>query len=240
MKINQRTSFSIGGLFLIAAVASIAALVLYTPILNDPEYIVSDRDRFPIALGAVLEVITAFAVMGTAIGFFPILKQLNERMALATVCFRLAEAIVIIVGILCLLTIITLNQVYRTDAAPSFAQYIVLGKLLVGFHNWTFLYGPNVLLGPSTWMTAYLLHRAQLVPRTITVLGMVGGPAIFLCGVFVTLGWWEQISTAGMIFALPVFLYEMSLAVWLCVRGLRQHNTGSGPVNNMYLLAEES
>lgn len=239
MKIKDQNAFIIGSLFLVAAVASIAGLVLYTPILNEPDYIINGSHHAQISLGAILEVITAFAVIGTAIGFYPILKPLNERMALAAVCFRLAEAIVIIVGILCLLTILTLTRDYASDLAPNSTQYLLLGKLLVGFHNWTFLYGPNVLLGPSTWMTAYLLRRAKLVPNAITLLGLIGGPAITMCGLFVTLGWWAQISTMGTVFAIPVFLYEMSLAVWLCTKGFTRAVPDKLPVQNLFKLAAQ-
>jgi hypothetical protein len=237
MQTNRKTAVVAGLLFLTAAIASIAGLLLYGPILNDAEYIINGSHNSQISWGAVLEIITAFAVIGTAITLYPVLRIHNERLALATVAFRLAEAIVIIIGILCLLSIVTLNMEVDKELNSTHSSYLVAGKLLVAFHNWTFLYGPNVLLGPSTLMTAYVLHKANLVPRTVSTLGLIGGPMIFLCGVLVTLGVFDQISVWGTAFAIPVFAYEMSLAVWLLFKGFRQTEVLAAPVSNLYKLA---
>jgi Domain of unknown function (DUF4386) len=165
-------------------------------------------------------------------------------MALAAVAFRVVEATVIIIGILCLLTIVTLNVQFRGEANADQQTYVVIGKLLVAFHNWTFLYGPNILLGPSTLMTAYILNKSNLVPKSVSVLGMIGGPAIFACGILVTLGLFEQLSVWGILLALPVFSYEMLLAAYLIIKGFK--NTGvrvepmqRAPLHNLFKLAEE-
>jgi hypothetical protein len=238
MHTTRNTAIIVGGLFLTAAIASIAGLLLYGPILNDTSYVISSSDHSRVSLGAILEIITAFAIIGTSVMFYPVLKKYNERMALAAVCFRTAEAIVIIIGILCLLTIVTLNMQLGKETNPDSATYILMGKLMVSFHNWTFLYGPNVLLGPSTLVTAYVLYISKLVPRFIAVLGLIGGPMIFSCGLFVTLGWFEQISPPGTLMALPVFAYEMSLAVWLITKGFNDTDSvASVPVQNLYRLS---
>ncbi|HYG01882.1 MAG TPA: DUF4386 domain-containing protein [Chryseosolibacter sp.] len=237
MHTNKNIAIIIGVLFLIAAIASIAGLLLYGPVLNNPEYILNGSQNSRISWGAVLEIITAFAVMGTAIALYPVLKNYNERLALAAVGFRLAEGVVIIIGILCLLTIVTLNQDAGKALDSNLPAYLIAGKLLVTFHNWTFLYGPNVLLGPSTLMTAYVLYKTKLVPRAVSTLGLIGGPLIFLCGVLVTLGLFNQISIWGTLLAIPVFAYEMSLAIWLVSKGFIQPKAVSMPVNNLYKLA---
>jgi hypothetical protein len=237
---NRNIAVLVGVLFLIAAIASIAGLLLYGPVVNNAEYILSGSHNSRISWGAVMEIITAFAIIGTSITLYPILKNYNDSLALATVSFRVAEAIVIIIGIICLLTIVTLNLEVDKELNANLPAYLIAGKLLVTFHNWTFLYGPNVLLGPSTLMTAYLLYKTNLVPRFISTLGLVGGPMIFLCGILVTLRLFEQISLWGVLFAIPVFAYEMSLAVWLISKGFIQTKPLATPVNNLYKLAAGS
>ena len=71
-------------------------------------------------------------------------------------------------------------------------------------------------------MTGYLLYKATLVPRFISILGMVGGPVIFTCGVLVMFGMFTQTSLWGGLLALPVFVYEMSLAIRLLSRGFNK------------------
>jgi hypothetical protein len=240
MTTNRNIAVTAGILFLIAAIASIAGLLLYGPVLNNTDYILNGAHNALISWGAVLEIITAFAVLGTSLTLYPVLKKYNERLALATVTFRLAEAVVIIIGIVCLLSIVTLNLDPDKEVDSNLPAYLIAGKLLVTFHNWTFLYGPNVLLGPSTLITAYILYKTNLVPRFVSSLGLIGGPMIFLCGVLVTLGLFKQISLWGTLLAVPVFAYEMSLAMWLLFKGFIQTKPVSAQVHNLYKLAEGS
>ncbi|MEP7323419.1 MAG: DUF4386 domain-containing protein [Saprospiraceae bacterium] len=220
MKSTRNSAILTGVLFIIAAVASIIGLLLYQPILHDPGYIIKGTGaEIQVLWGAFFEIITAFAVIGTPIALFPILKKYNESMALSCIAFRLLEATIIIIGIISLLTIVTLNHEFSNELNPNNSSYLVTGKLLVAIHDWTFLFGPNLILGPSTLMTGYLLYTSKLVPRSIAVLGLIGGPMIFTCAILVLFGAFPQISFWGGLFAIPVFLYEMSLAIWLLVKG---------------------
>ena len=68
-------------------------------------------------------------------------------------------------------------------------------------------------------MTGYLLYKSQLVPRSVSILGIIGGSLISVCALLVTFGAFNQLSFWGMLLAVPVFIYEMSLAVWLLIKG---------------------
>ena len=220
MNANRTIATSAGILFIIAAVASIIGVTLYTPILNNPNYIIdTDIDHTQIKWGAFFEIITVLAVIGTSITLYPVLRKYNETMAIGTVCFRLLEATLITIGILCLLSIVTINQGFAKGLASDTSSLLIAGKLLLVVHDWTFLFGPNFLLGPSTLITSYILFKMKLVPRFISVLGLLGGPLIFICAVLVLFGFFLQISVWGALFAIPVFCYEMSLAIWLIVKG---------------------
>lgn len=220
MKTNRTSANLAGVLFIIAAVAAIIGALLYNPILKDPAYIIKTiPHETQVLWGAFFEIITALAVIGTPLALYPVLKKYNERMALASVGFRLLEAGMIIIGILSLLTIVTLNHEFSKEINPDTTTYLIAGKSLLALHDWTFLFGPNLLLGPSTLMTAYLLYTSRLVPRFISILGLAGGPLIFSCGILVLFGAFPQVSAWGALLAIPVFLYEMSLAIWLLVKG---------------------
>ena len=82
-------------------------------------------------------------------------------------------------------------------------------------------------------MMSFVLYRSRLVPRFVSVLGLVGGPLILGSGVLVLFGVYEQISGWGTLLALPVFCYEMTLAGWLIAKGfspaaLASLSAGSG------------
>jgi hypothetical protein len=164
----------VGVLFLLAAVAAIIGLVLYQPILNDPDYIIKGSvNNTRVIWGAFFELILSFSVIGISIMMYPILKMKNENIAIGYVCFRLLEGTIIIIGIISLLSIVTLNQDFLKVPNQNIASFLIAGKLLVAVHNWTFLFGPNFAIGPSTLMMSYFLYKSKLVPRYISILGLV-------------------------------------------------------------------
>jgi hypothetical protein len=220
MSTDRKAAIVVGVLFIVAAVVSVVALGLYGPILNDPDFVIkgSGNDN-QVLLGALLELIVACAVAGTSITLFPFLKRHNESIALGYVCFRLTEAILIVIGVISLVALVTLRQEYAGATAANLSSLQTSAKLLVAVHNWTFLLGPDFMLGINTTMCSYLLFRTKLVPRPISSLGMIGAALIFTAAIFEMFGVFPQISTWGAILAIPVACYEMSLAVWSIAKG---------------------
>jgi len=217
---TRRIAVVAGVFFIVAAVAAIVGLALEGPVLNDPRYIVAGSGGDTrVILGAFFEVILAISVIGTSVTLFPIVKRQSEGIALGYVAGRIVEAVVIVVGIISILSVVRLRQGFAGATSADAASLVAVGKSLVAIHDWTFLFGPNLALGPNTLMLAYLMYRARLVPRVIAVLGLTGGPLIFASGTAVMFGLYQQISVWGSMGALPVFAWEMSLAVWLIVKG---------------------
>src|SRR5437867_1289308 len=140
----------------------------------------------------------------------------TRKSALVAGVFFIVAAAAAIVG---LLSVVTLRQAFAGEPGAGGASLVVAGRALVAMHDWTFLFGPNLALGVNTSLLAYLMFRSGLVPRVIAVLGLVGGPLIFASGTAVLFGLYGQTSAWGAVTALPVFAWEMSLAVWMIVKG---------------------
>lgn len=207
--------------FIVAAVTAIVGFALEGPVLNDARYIVGRGDDARVIWGGFFELITALSVIGTSVTLFPVVRKQNEGIALGYVAGRVVEGVAIIVGIMSLLTVVKLRQEFIGATGADVATLVTVGKSLVALHDWTFLFGPNLALGPNTLMLAYLMFTSRLVPRPIAILGLVGGPLIFLSGTAVLFGLYGQWSAWGSIAAISVFAWEMSLAVWLIVKGFR-------------------
>ncbi|MCP8970899.1 DUF4386 domain-containing protein [Ectobacillus ponti] len=212
---------TVGILFILAAVTAIAGLALYQPILG-PDYLVEgSRHAGQVVLGAVMELILVASAIGTATTMFPFLRKYNETIALWHVCFRFLEAVLIIVGVISVLSLLTLSRELAAAAAPAPASFQASGTLLKAMHDWTFLLGPNFMLGLNTMMYSYIFYKSKLLPRFIPILGMTGAVLVFLCALLVMFGVIQQLSVWGAILALPVAANEMILAVWLLVKGFR-------------------
>jgi hypothetical protein len=219
---SRRTAFIAGLLFIITFVVSIpAALVLYTPVLDHTDYILGAGADDRIAFGALLEMILIVANIGTAVVLFPILKRQNETLSFGYVAARIMESVFIAVGLLSLMTIVTLRQDLAgtgTDAASLDA----LGRSLVAIHDWTFLLGPGWIVGLGNGLIlGYLMYKTELVPRGMAWLGLIGGPLIIISGTAVLFGAIEPGSSAQVIATIPEFFWELSLGIYLMVKGFR-------------------
>jgi hypothetical protein len=130
---------------------------------------------------------------------------------------RLLEAVAIVVGIVSVLAIVSLRQAGAGTADA--ASLVPVNEALVAIHDWAFLIGPGWFLGTNSLLLAYLMYRSGLVPRTIAILGMVGGTLIVVSSTAVLFGAYEQVGTIGLLVALPVFAWEVSFALWLIIKG---------------------
>jgi hypothetical protein len=214
----------IGVLFLLAAVTAVIGLTLYDPILNGPDYLRNGSEHAnQVVLGALMELMLVVSAVGTATTMFPLLRQYNETIALWHVCFRFLEAIVITVGVISVLSLLTLSQEFVAAGAPEPSSYHSSGIILQAIHDWTFMLGPLFMLGINTVMYSYIFYKTRLVPRFISILGLTGGASVFVCSLFVMFGVFQQISFWGAILAVPVAANEMILAVWLFVKGFNEN-----------------
>jgi hypothetical protein len=217
----RKTAFVAGLLYLITYLA-IPTIALYGPVLSDPAFIVSSGSDTGVLWGAVLELIVALAIVGTGVALFPVLRRENEGIALGFVTSRLFEAGVITVGIISLLSIVTLKQEVGATAGADAGSLVTIGRSLVATHDWTFLVGQTLLPGINALLLGSLFYRSALVPRVIPLLGLIGGPLLIVSAIAQVLGVNEQYSAFSAIAVLPIFLWELLLGLWLVFKGFRK------------------
>jgi hypothetical protein len=215
----QQIARVFGVLYLITFATSIPALFFfYAPVLEDPRYIVGAGADNSVAFGALLELILIIANIGTAVVLYPILRRQNEILILGYVTARVVECVFIAVGLLSLLTIVTLRQ--EAAAGADAASLLTAGESLVALHDWTFLLGPGFMVGVGNGLIlGYLMYTSALVPRGMAVLGLISGPLIIATGVGVMFGVIEAGGVVQLIATIPEFLWELSLGIWPIVRG---------------------
>ncbi len=222
MNSARKVALVTGVLFIITIIASIPAqFILYAPVLNNADYIVSGADS-RVQWGALLEMITALACIGTAVVLFPIVKRQDEAVALGYVAVRVFEAGIIVVGIASVLSAVTLRQDLAGAGGADPASLLTAGKSLVAFHDATFLLGPGILAGLGNGaLLGYLMYTSGLVPRHMALLGLVGGPLVSASGIAMLLGLYEPVSVWAAIATVPEFFWELLLGIWLIVKGFK-------------------
>ena len=220
---TTRTARLAGVLFIITFLTSIpAALFLYNPVLDDPNYIVGAGADGGVTLGAFLEVLLIVANVGTAVVLFPILKRQSEKLALGYVAARLVESTFIAIGIVSLLAVVTLRQDVAGAAGADSGSLVTAGQSLVAVHDWTFLLGPGWVVGVGNGLIlGWLMYRSGLVPRGLAMLGLVAGPVLIASGTAVLFNVIEPGSAAQLIATAPEFVWELSLGIYLMVKGFK-------------------
>src|SRR6476661_6562027 len=151
----------IAGLWFIGTfVFSIPAVLLYDPVLNDTDYIFGGGLDARISLGALFEILLAICNIATAVVFFPVLKRVNESVALGYVASRTIESAMILTGVISLMSVITLRDDF---AGAGDTSLTLAGHTLVALHDWTFLLGSQMCSGLGNGLLlGYLMYRSAL------------------------------------------------------------------------------
>jgi hypothetical protein len=218
---DQRTARIAGLWFIATFVFSIPALLLYDPVLNDADYILGNGLDARISLGAFLEILVVIANIATAVVLFPVLRRTSESVALGYVALRTVESTLIAMGLISLMSVVTLRDDLAAVAGDT-ASLGVAGHTLVAVHDWTFLLGPQFCAGFGTGvLLGYLMYKSELVPRPMAMLGLVGGPLAFIGGVFVLFGAFDQPSGPLFAFTAVEIAWELSLGLYLTFKGFR-------------------
>jgi Domain of unknown function (DUF4386) len=223
----RKTALAGGALYVLTFLASIPAVFLLRPVLNDPTYIVSSGADTRVTLGAFLDLVTALTGIGTAVALFPVVRRQSEALALGFVTTRMFEAAVIIIGVVSLLAVVTLRQPGASGAEAT--SLVTTGQSLVAVRDWTFLLGPNVMAGLNALLLGTLMYKSGLVPRVIPLIGLVGAP-LLLAVTFATMFGLTEHGSAWWVVAAPIFVWELSLGVYLVVKGFRPSPITSGMV----------
>jgi hypothetical protein len=219
----RRTALVVGVLFVITYITSIAAkFAFYPPLFAEAEYVLGPGADTRVLWGAFNEVILILANIGAAVALFPVLKRQHEGLALGYVTARVMESVFIAVGVLSVLTIVTLRQDLGGAEGADAAALSAVGHAFVALQEWTFQLGPGFVVGVGNGLIlGYLMYRSGLVPRGMAWLGLVGGPLICLSGAAVILGIIEAGSAWQLVATVPEFVWELSLGIYLIVKGFK-------------------
>lgn len=216
----------VGVLFIVATAAPILTApfigflgggVIGEPV---PEYLARvSENELQVFVGMLIELIWVLAVVGIPVVIFPILKRHNRALALGFYSLRFVEAISTVVGSVILLTLLALSQEFVRAGVTDASHYQTLGSLLLAAREGAFMIGSGLVWSLSALVLNYVLYRAELVPRWISVWGLLGGALSFATYLL------QFFGTSPAILFLPIALQEMVFAVWLIVKGFNTSAT---------------
>ena len=216
----SRKTALVAGVFYLMTMVSIPTLALYGPVKSKDFIIGSGADTGAL-WGCFLEVVVALAGIGTAVTLYPVVKRQNEAMALGFVVSRTLEAAMIFTGVASILSLVTLHQDLGTATGADTATLVTVGASHVATYNWAFTLGGSLMPGINAILLGTLMYRSGLVPRVLPVIGLIGVPLHITAVVLTMFGVIDRVGSVALIAALPIFVWELSLGIYLVVKGFR-------------------
>lgn len=209
----RKTALIAGTLYLLTFV-SIPTIAIYSSI-HGASYIAGAGSGKTVITGGILEIIVALAGIGTAIVLYPVLKRQNESLALGLVACRVLEAGTMFVGVAFISSAVNSGQV---DAATA---GVPARPLLVALYDRIFLLGQSFMPALNDLLLGVLLYQSRLVPKAISLTGIIGAFPLVAGYLAVLFGFIGQHDPLAGLCALLVALFEFSLGTYLVVKGFK-------------------
>ena len=213
MRSTRKYSLAAGVFYLLTFV-SIPTLAMYRSV-KEARYVVGPGPDTPVIGGVLLEMIVALAGIGTAVALYPVVKRHGGARAIGFVASRTLEAATIYVGIVSLMSIVTLRRSGAGTAALATAQ---------GFaaqYQWTFFFAQSFIPAINGVLLGSLLYQSRLVPRWLPVLGFIGAVSLVAAWFATLTRVIQAVSPVAALAALPIATWEFSLGVYLTIWGFK-------------------
>ena len=203
---RRMIAVAVGILFFIQMITAVIGTSLIQAFVD------GDTATTPLTIGVLLMVCSGLAVVAIGLLMYPVLKGVNQQLAIWYPILRIVE-----------FTVSTVCGVYLLTQLQVVPNYML----------WVYI--PTGLGG---LVLTYLLYVSRLVPRPIAVVGLVGYLLLTL-GVFLDLlGVLDMSSGLGQMVLVPGALFEVVLMpVWLIAKGF---NTASLEAQELSPYASEA
>jgi Domain of unknown function (DUF4386) len=226
---SRKTAIVVGVLYIIGTVAGILSVVVSTPILEGPDFLLkvsANENQFVMA--ALFVLLMGLALAMVPVTMFSILKVHNQALALGYVVFRGAlETMIYIAQVITWLFLLILGREYVAAGAPVASYFQTLGSLLKeGNDSIAPILGIVFSLGAL--MLYYVFYQSKLIPRWISGWGFIAIALHLATSFLIVFGLQSAFSTINLVMNFPIFLQEMVMAVWLIVKGFSPSAIASG------------
>lgn len=145
----------------------------------------------------------------------PMLKPFNRVLSYGYLSAGIAATVTLIIGAIFLLMFVPLSSMYAGSDIAEQQHYETLGTLLIKGNFYAYQIG-MAIWGFGGLMFCYMLYVSKLVPRLFAVWGLLGY-LVFIAGTVIELYGYPY----GVELALPGGLFEISLSIYLMVKGFR-------------------
>lgn len=224
---RSRMTYSrvIGALFLLGFLAYGGGFGLVTSFTGTPDFLSTVfANQTIFIIGGLLMLVNTVVDVAKGVLFFPILEKHGKRTAVAYLAAMIVEVVILTVGVLALLMIVPIAQQAANagQASTGSAGWAnALGSLAVQSNAMAYNIGEIALAAGCVFLCT-LLFRTRLVPRWLSVSGLIGYPLLIAGCIAEIFG-----VHIGMLLTIPGMLFELALPAWLIIKGFQPEAYGA-------------
>ncbi|RCX15658.1 uncharacterized protein DUF4386 [Fontibacillus phaseoli] len=212
----------VGALFLLSTCSFLIGSGMLDPILHRNDLLVSvDSDRMSVFAGLFLELVNAIAVVGIAMLLQPTLKKYHDAFAFGYFASRVMESVLLMISLIGPLILLALSKQSVSAGTTGDSYLQTLGNLAVEAHYLLFDIA-MLVLSLGSLLFCYILYRSRLVPRWLSIIGLIGYTGLLASSSLSVAG-----LDAGEVLYIPGAIFELVLPVWLMVKGFNPHAQAS-------------
>lgn len=219
---DRRSAILTGVFYIIGTVSGMVALgAVLGPVLGATDQLRAyGTMETRVLVASLLELLMGVSLVAMAVAVYPVIKRFSPGAAIAYIVARSLEAVTFILGVVSMFALVELGKQYVASGAADVARFHTLGTLLLGVTEWAGHMVLDVAVFPLGAAVLYwVFFRARLVPRWLSVWGLIGAALYWGAGVLVMFHVITPLETPHILLQAPLGLQEMVLAVWLIVRG---------------------
>jgi hypothetical protein len=218
MKSNTNSSRVLGIAFLLQVVTSLTSGMIMKAALVVPGNISETminiaNNPFLMRVNILGEMITAAGIIFLGAVLFVTLRKQNEIMALTGLGLYILEAVMLALSRMEAFSLLNISQQYVAAGNP--ASLLATGKL--AFESMNFGYTLLMLAFCLGAMPLYyLLYKSGIIPRVLSLWGLVTVPVCLAATLFVMFG-----AQVPFFVYLPYAPFEFVVGGWIVIKGLK-------------------
>ena len=215
MNTHRNAARLFGTFFIIAFLAYGTGSALIASITDTPDFLSTVyANSTTIVIGAILiALVHTFVNIGLPVIMLPILQPFNKTCAYGYLSLGIASTTVAVIGAIFLLLLIPLAGEYAKAGSAATSSFEAMGIVLEMGGAYAYQIA-MAIWGLGGLLFVSVLYTSRLVPRLLSVWGMVGY-LVFISGTVLELFGYP----VGVLLSLPGGLFELSLSVWLIAKG---------------------
>lgn len=198
----------------------IAGILSSVPALEKPDFLTTLASKNGLVLIAVFfQSIMAIAYTLIAALLYPIVKKISKNAAIGYFSFRIIGAVFLYMGIATLLSLLFLSKSYITSDLPDAAYYQMTSELIRVIRDWLNHAGLILPWSMGGLILYHSLYKTELLPKWLSIWGIAASSLTIIITFLFILDFVKVASVMYFAFNIPTAFFEMTLAVYLLVKG---------------------